>query len=169
MRRHAERDVYFSLVPGCCNKTCQKCSSPRGGVLVLLVLLNKAFFVFHTLLIAFNMVGWAWRRTRALHLIVLGLTAFSWFVMGAFYGWGYCLCTDWHFRVRQHLGYAVRESSFVQLLIGKTIGLHIDRPMADNLAVGVFTAIVIATAISWTVELRRRVRGRAAPSHGLPR
>ena len=135
----------------------------------MLALLDKAFFVFHALLIAFNMVGWAWRRTRTAHLIVLGLTAFSWIVMGAFYGWGYCLCTDWHFRVRHHLGYAVPESSFVQLLIGKTIGLQIDRQVADTLAVGVFTVIVIVTAISWTVELRRRVPGRAAPSHGLPR
>ena len=49
----------------------------------MLALLDKAFFVFHALLIAFNMVGWAWRRTRTLHLIVLGLTAFSWTVMGA--------------------------------------------------------------------------------------
>ena len=79
---------------------------------MLLPLLDKAFFVFHALLIAFNMVGWAWKKTRAAHLIVLGLTAFSWIVMGAFHGWGDCLCTDWHFRVRHHLGYVVWESFF---------------------------------------------------------
>ena len=72
---------------------------------------------------------------------------------------GLLRCTDWHFRVRHHLGYPVQESSFVQLLIGKTIGLQIDRQVADTLAVGVFTVIVIATAISWTVELRRQRQG----------
>ena len=121
----------------------------------MLVLLDNAFFAFHTLLIAFNMVGWAWRKTRPLHLIVLGLTAFSWFVMGAYFGWGYCLCTDWHFRVRRQLGYAVPESSFIQLLLG-SVGLPVSHRLANGLALGVFVAIVIATAIVWTVELRRR-------------
>ena len=122
----------------------------------MLALLDAAFFVFHTVLIAFNMVGWAWRRTRLAHRVVLGLTAFSWFVMGAFYGWGYCLCTDWHFRVRRSRGVPVAESSFVQLLIGEALGVHLGRQASDALAVGVFAAIVIATATVWTIELRRR-------------
>ena len=120
----------------------------------MLVLLDVGFFAFHTLLIAFNMVGWAWRRTRVAHLVVLGLTAFSWFAMGAFHGWGYCLCTDWHFQVRRALGYPVPESSFIQLL-GKAVGLAIGREAANDLAAGVFAAIVVATAITWAVAWRR--------------
>ena len=127
----------------------------------MLAVLDAGLFVFHTVLIAFNMVGWAWRRTRAAHLAVLAMTAFSWFVMGAFYGWGYCLCTDWHFRVRRLRGAPVTESSFVQLLIGKTTGVQLDRQAADALAVGVFAAIVVATAIVWTIAWRRRGSERA--------
>jgi hypothetical protein len=138
-------------------------------VMTLLVLLDEAFFAFHALLIAFNMLGWAWRRTRPAHLLVLGLTAFSWFVMGAYYGWGYCLCTDWHFRVRRRLGYAVPESSFIQLFIAKAIGLRMGREASNTLAVGVFAAIVIATAIAWTVDCRRRAStGPAAQSEATP-
>src|SRR5262249_8135894 len=70
----------------------------RYDVSTMLDVLDKAFLVFHTALVLFNMFGWAWRRTRVLHLVTLGATAFSWFVLGAFYGWGYCLCTDWHFQ-----------------------------------------------------------------------
>lgn len=126
----------------------------------MLAVLDAALFVFHTVLIAFNMVGWAWRRTRVAHLVVLAMTAFSWFVMGAFYGWGYCLCTDWHFRVRRLRGAPVTESSFVQLLIGKATGVHLDRQAADVLAVGVFAAIVVATAITWAIAWRRWVPER---------
>ncbi|WP_435019310.1 DUF2784 domain-containing protein [Tundrisphaera sp. TA3] len=119
----------------------------------MLVLLDRAFFAFHALLIAFNMTGWAWRRTRVAHLAVLGLTAFSWFVMGAYHGWGYCLCTDWHFQVRRSLGYPVPESSFIQLLAG-SVGIPLGRATAGNLAVGVFAAILVATALAWTIDRR---------------
>jgi Protein of Unknown function (DUF2784) len=128
----------------------------------MLALADAAFFVFHTLVIGFNMVGWAWKRTRAAHLVVLGLTAFSWFVMGAYYGWGYCLCTDWHFRIRRFRGVPVTESSFVQLMLGTTLGIHLDRQTADVLAVGVFAAIVVATATVWTMAWRRRANARTA-------
>ena len=125
----------------------------------MLAVLDAGLFVFHTVLIAFNIVGWAWRRTRVAHLVVLAMTTFSWFVMGAFYGWGYCLCTDWHFRVRRSRGVPVPESSFVQLL-GKTLGVHLNRGTADALAVGVFAAIVVATAITWAIAWRRRAPER---------
>ena len=60
------------------------------------VLLDWLLFSVHTALVLFNMFGWIWKRTRVAHLITLGLTAFSWFALGAIYGWGYCLCTDYH-------------------------------------------------------------------------
>ena len=88
----------------------------------MLAFLDILFFVFHTALMGFNLLGWAWRRTRVAHLIALSLTAFSWFVVGAFYGWGYCFCTDWHFRVRERLGYADPDTNYVQLLVNKLFG-----------------------------------------------
>ena len=61
-------------------------------------ILNGLFFVFHTAWIAFNCVGWIWRRTRPWQLATVSLTALSWFGLGVWYGWGYCPCTDWHGR-----------------------------------------------------------------------
>ncbi len=121
-------------------------------------LLDHGFFVFHAVLIAFNMVGWAWKKTRPWHLIVLGMTAFSWFVMGAFYGWGYCLCTDWHFRIRRGRGIAVPDSSFIQMFVRRVFGMVLDRRTSDILAVTVFAAIVVATAIAWAPAIRRALR-----------
>ncbi len=115
----------------------------------MLAFLDILFFVLHTALMGFNLVGWAWRRTRVAHLIALSLTAFSWFVVGAFYGWGYCFCTDWHFRVRERLGYADPDTNYVQLLINKLFGASITAETADWIAMSAFIAIVIATAFVW--------------------
>jgi hypothetical protein len=120
------------------------------------VALDAAFFVLHTLLIAFNMIGWAWRRTRLLHLVTLGLTSFSWFVLGAFYGWGYCLCTDWHFQVRRQLGYADPQFSYVQLLASEVFGITLSQTLADWLAGVVFGLILVATALVWARGWYRR-------------
>jgi hypothetical protein len=124
----------------------------------MLVALDAGFFVLHTLLIAFNMVGWAWRRTRLLHLIALGLTSFSWFVLGAFYGWGYCLCTDWHFQVRRQLGYNDSEFSYVQLLASHVFGITLSQALADWLAGVVFGLILVATALVWAHDWYGRRR-----------
>jgi hypothetical protein len=82
----------------------------------LLNILNLGFFVFHTLWIAFNCVGWVWRRTRRWQFLTLTLTTLSWFGLGIWYGWGYCPCTDWHWQVRARLGYD-DPPSYVQLLV----------------------------------------------------
>ena len=67
--------------------------------------LNVAFFVFHTAWIGFNCIGWAFQRTRRWHLATVAVTAFSWFVLGIRFGWGYCPFTDWHWHIRERLGY----------------------------------------------------------------
>jgi hypothetical protein len=115
----------------------------------MLVMLDKAFIALHTLLMVFNMVGWAWRRTRVLHLIVLSLTAASWFILGASYGWGYCICTDWHFQVRERLGYNESYTSYLQLLAAQWFGFNLDSKTADWIAGTAFALIVLATAATW--------------------
>ncbi len=121
----------------------------------MLTLLDMAFFAFHTAWIGFNIVGWSWRWTRPFQRITLGLTAFSWFVLGAFRGWGYCLCTDWHFQVRRRLGYVDPESSYVQMFLRRVFGIALSRPASDRLTMGVFAAIVVATAVVWARDRRR--------------
>jgi hypothetical protein len=134
----------------------------------MLTLLDKAFFAFHAGWIGFNLVGWAWRRTRPFQLVTLGLTAFSWFVLGAFYGWGYCLCTDWHFRVRRQLGHVDPESSYVQMLLNRVFGITLDRPTSDRLTMGVFAAIVIATAVVWSRDRRSARADHGTTPEGSP-
>ena len=117
--------------------------------------LNVAFFVVHSLWIGFNCVGWIWRRTRPWHLLTLTLTAASWFVLGIRYGWGYCPCTDWHWQIRERLGYR-DPPSYTELLIEEALRLDVTTRTADVLTVAVFAVTVVLSVVLNLRDRRRR-------------
>jgi Protein of Unknown function (DUF2784) len=119
-----------------------------------LVPLNIAFFVFHTLWIGFICTAWAWRRTRRWHLAAVSLTALSWFGLGIWYGWGYCPFTDWHWRVRERLGYH-DPPSYIQLLIRELAGIDLQPALADALALGTLIVVGMLTALLNVRDIRR--------------
>lgn len=114
--------------------------------------LNVLFFTFHTAWVVFNCVGWIWPRTRPWHLLTISLTGLSWFVLGVRYGWGYCPCTDWHWQVRERLGY-VDPPSYTQLLITELTGMDIGTTAANAITLVVF-------AVSLVLSLVLNARGR---------
>jgi hypothetical protein len=105
--------------------------------------LNIFFFVFHTVWTLFNMIGWMFRITRKWNLLTLLLTALSWFVLGIWYGWGYCLCTDWHWQVRSNLGYTDESNSYIHFLILKMTGINMDPELVNNITLIVFVVSII--------------------------
>lgn len=114
--------------------------------------LNIFFFVFHTVFTIFNIVGWILIKTRKLHLITLSLTAFSWFVLGIWYGWGYCFCTDWHWDVREKLGYEDRSGSYIHFLILKLTGANVNPQLVENTTLIVF---LMSLALSIWFNIRK--------------
>jgi hypothetical protein len=123
-------------------------------------LLNVGFFVFHTTWIAFTCLGWIWRRTRPWQLALVLLTALSWFGLGAWYGWGYCPCTDWHWQARVRLGYDV-PPSYTQLLIREMTGIRMDPIAANVLTLVTFVAAGVF-GITLTIRDRSAIRKRPA-------
>jgi hypothetical protein len=119
-------------------------------------ILNVAFFVFHTAWIAFNALGWLFKRTRRWHLATVTLTAFSWFGLGFWYGWGYCPSTDWHWQVRARLGYR-DPASYVQLLLSEVTGIDLDPVWANALTLG---TLVAAAILGVVLNIRDRRCGR---------
>jgi hypothetical protein len=117
----------------------------------VLRLADYALFAFHTVLVLFNCTGWIWRRTRRLHLVTLSLTALSWGLLGIWLGFGYCLCTDLHWRVRAALGEPVVEKTYIQLLVHKLTGWLPDADLASNVSLGVF---LVALTLSVALNLR---------------
>ena len=116
----------------------------------MLQFLNYFFFIFHTVFTLFNLVGWAFRPARKLHLITMLLTAASWFILGIWYGWGYCVCTDWHWDVREKLGYNDRSNSYIHFLINKITGIDLDPELVDMGTMIIFLICLILTIfLNW--------------------
>ncbi|HEV2355763.1 MAG TPA: DUF2784 domain-containing protein [Puia sp.] len=113
--------------------------------------LNIFFFAFHSLLILFNTFGWTIPRLRKWNLATLLLTAFSWFVLGIWYGWGYCFCTDWHWQVRRHLGYTNDPNSYVQLLLRQLLHVRLPAGLVDT---GTAVVFFVSLAVSIWLNLR---------------
>jgi Protein of Unknown function (DUF2784) len=107
--------------------------------------LNIFFFVFHTIFTLFNLFGWLLKRTRKIHLLTMLLTAFSWFVLGIWYGWGYCFCTDWHWDVREKLGYHDDSQSYIHFLLLHLTGINFRTQLVNQVVVVVF---VVCFALS---------------------
>ena len=114
-------------------------------------LLDKFFLVFHTLVIAFNLFGWIWRRTRKANLALLLLTGLSWFVLGLFYGIGYCPLTDWHWQVLRKLGRTQLPYSYVKYLADRITGLDFDAGLVEKATALMF---FLALAASIFVNVR---------------
>ena len=117
----------------------------------MLEFLNFFFFVFHTVFTFFNITGWAFRKTRRLNLATLLLTAFSWFVLGIWYGWGYCFCTDWHWQVREKLGYHDQRQSYIQFLVYKLTGKLFNEELVNYTTLIVF---LLSLALSILLNVR---------------
>lgn len=114
------------------------------------------FFVVHTALIVFNLFGWVWAPTRWLHFICISATLFSWVVMGAFYGFGYCLCTDWHFQVRRSLGWPVFGHTYLQLMAQVFLGIEMSQTVSNFLAGGGLLFILMAMVAVWIRQRRQQ-------------
>jgi len=123
--------------------------------------LNYFFFCFHTSLVLFNTFGWIFRKTRKWNLITLLLTAFSWFVLGIWYGWGYCFCTDWHWNIRRHLGYHDKSNSYIHFLALKLTSINFQPQLVDTITVIVFfTSLVLSLWLNikdWKKKISRSV------------
>ena len=125
----------------------------------MLHFLNYFFFVFHTAFTLFNIVGWMFRRTRKWHLATMILTALSWFVLGIWYGFGYCACTDWHWDVREQLGYHDQQRSYIHFLILKLTGINMNADIVDAITLVVFVVCFILTIVL-NIRDRRRITPR---------
>lgn len=127
-------------------------------------LLNIFFFVFHTILMLFNCFGWALKKTRRWNLVTLLLTAASWFIVGIWYGWGYCFCTDWHWAVREKMGLYDQSNSYVHFLLLKLTGINFQKDLVDKITLIVFFVSLVLSIWLNIADYRknRQIKNRLA-------
>jgi hypothetical protein len=122
----------------------------------LLVVLNLGFFALHTCIIGINVLGWAFSRIRRANLLLLLGTLFSWCAMGVFYGVGYCVCTDWHFQVRQALGLETPTDNYVGFLVWRITGWIAPESLVRQVCAAVFVTCLLLSIVLNVRDARRR-------------
>jgi hypothetical protein len=120
----------------------------------MLQFLDIFILIFHTILILFNLFGWIFKKTRRLNLITLIITGLSWFVLGIFYGMGYCPLTDWHWSVLHQMGDSPSTDSYIQYLIQRLFNLEFSTKLIDNLTLVLYFGSLAASVY---VNFLRRI------------
>lgn len=111
----------------------------------MLQVLDAFFTVLHIAIIGFNLLGWIWEGTRRLHFYCIILTATSWFILGFWYGFGYCFITDLQWQVKEKLGEENLPNSFIKYFADKMSGENINACLIDTLTLVLFCFAVIAS------------------------
>lgn len=115
-----------------------------------LKLLDILLTQLHLLIIGFNLLGWIWKKTRRLHFIVVSITAACWFILGIWFGIGYCPITDWQWHVKEQLGEHNLPNSFIKYFADKVSGTNINSTLIDVVTVaGFFMATVLSVYLNF--------------------
>lgn len=125
----------------------------------MLRILDIGFTLLHLLIIVFNLTGWIWVKTRRLHFYGILLTAGSWFVLGIWYGWGYCPITDWQWRVKEKMGEVNLPNSFMKYFADQIFGEPINAQLID-----VITVVFFFLAAGLSVYVNFIKKGQYKPS-----
>lgn len=123
----------------------------------LLHVLDIFFVILHSLLILFILFGWIPRSFRLLHLIAVLLTGASWFILGLFYGIGYCPLTDWHWNVLRQLGEPDLPTAYVQYILHRLLRINITPAFSDIITLlGWAGALIIALYLQYKKLQKRK-------------
>jgi hypothetical protein len=101
--------------------------------------------VFHVSIVLFNLFGWIPRATRKANVITILLTAASWFILGIWYGIGYCPVTEWQWQVKEKLGEQNLPSNFIEYIAEKWTGHDFDPGFVSIVIAVCFVLAVLAS------------------------
>jgi hypothetical protein len=124
----------------------------------MLIALDYFFSFLHLALIGFNLLGWIWPKTRKEHLVTVLATAASWFILGIWFGWGYCPITDWQWDIKEKLGETNLPNSFIKYFADKIAGRSIPSSLVDRVTLVTFIVIVIVTIVVNIYTRRKRMK-----------
>ena len=106
--------------------------------------------LFHFAIIGFNLFGWIWKSTRKLHFIVILITASCWFILGIWYGIGYCPVTDWQWHIKEKLGETNLPGSFIKYYADKISGRSVNDSFIDAMTSACFfLAVVLSVYVNF--------------------
>lgn len=97
------------------------------------------------------MFAWIPIRTRVYHLGALALVLFSWIALGYWFGFGYCVLTDWHWTIKKHLGETDLPSSFIAYALKHFFGISL-----SDYAIAVIAYAILGGSLVMSIALNIR-------------
>lgn len=127
-----------------------------------LKILDLLLTILHFAIIGFNLFGWVWKPLRRAHFIVVCATAACWFILGIWFGIGYCPITDWDWQIKEKLGEHNLPNSFIKYYADIITGRSVDSGLIDTLtAAGFFIAALLSMYFNF---MQKRITGRRQTS-----
>ena len=122
----------------------------------MLRLLDVLLTFLHLVIIGFNLFGWIWPATRKAHFICVLATAASWFLLGIWFGMGYCPVTDWQWRVKEQLGEHNLPASFIKYYADKISGRAISSSLIDRVTgISFLVAALLSVYVNFINKRRK--------------
>jgi len=119
----------------------------------MLFLCDILLTIVHLAIIFFNLFGWIFKATRKAHFISIILTAASWFLLGIWFGIGYCPITDWQWEVKENLGERNISDNFIEYFVEKVSGRDFDTEFINNVtAVGFTLAALLSVYVNFMLR-----------------
>jgi len=114
---------------------------------IALKLLNLIFHLIHLSVIFFFLFGWMFEITLLPHFILSVLILLSWFGLGAFYEFGYCIITDIQWKIKRLLKQEPATELYVKYMIDKVTGLDTNPRFINGVTTYTFFGILIISTI----------------------
>jgi hypothetical protein len=98
----------------------------------MLQFLDVLLSIIHLAIVGFNLFGWMPKITRKAHFVSIILTAASWFLLGIWFGMGYCPFTDWQWKIKEILGEKNLPANFIEYFAEKATCSDFDPEFINN-------------------------------------
>jgi hypothetical protein len=126
----------------------------------MLRLLDIFLTILHLAVVLFNLFGWLPKATRKTHLVSIILTAASWFLLGIWFGTGYCPLTHWQWNVKAKLGERNLPENFIEYFAEKLTNHDFETELVSTLIVVCFSvATLLSVYVNFVLPKRKRKQG----------
>ncbi len=122
----------------------------------MIELLDLFLTFIHLIIIGFNLFGWVSPFTRKAHFICVIATAASWFLLGIWFGIGYCPVTDWQWQVKSKLGEHNLPASFIKYYADKISEKNISAAFIDRVTVISFAVSAMLSVYVNFIKKKRK-------------
>jgi hypothetical protein len=112
---------------------------------LMLRVLDIFFTVLHLAIVGSNLFGWIPKQTRKANFILIVLTAASWFLLGIWYGMGYCPVTEWQWQVKEKLGERNIPGNFIEYIAEKALNQDFNSGFVSTVTAVCFGLAVMAS------------------------